>query len=310
MRIYLDTEFDAVKIEGKHKQKIISIGAVMTTDNFQFVSTFYDCVRPEGFEKLSSVVSRITNLSNEQILKAKPFSSVVSEFMTWLQKYTNNNISMYCFGPDDIRTLVMNCEDLQIDATIFQNLIDIQKELSSYVTYEQQLISSFLSLDDLKAAYRLAGEVEHNALSDAFDLQHLHQAYLQKQELDASAIKVIMLRRKKSAEEGRQKWMKQHLIHLMKPLLNIKLKKIQLNQNCMQYLKEIGYFKDVVLEEDNKCRNTYFVQFVKKEERFYIYLKLKCKQRVLKRYIPFTKESYPLFTYCLDEVIKQVNHRK
>jgi inhibitor of KinA sporulation pathway (predicted exonuclease) len=81
LHIYLDAEFDAVKIKGKFQQAIISIGAVMLDDNGKELDQFYSLVRPMNFVRLTSVVYRMTHLNTHQIehAKALPIKKVAAK---------------------------------------------------------------------------------------------------------------------------------------------------------------------------------------------------------------------------------------
>lgn len=303
MRIYIDTEFDAVKDCGRYKQRIISIGALLVSEQFEVCATFYENVHPKGFQKLSKIVSKMTNLTDEQILQSKSFPEVVHEFKQWIQSYTQENIMMYCFGPDDIRTLIANCDDENIEKDLFYNLIDIQAILSNYVTYENEIISSTLSLDDLKAAYAFSGEVEHNALSDAKDLMQLHQAYLQKKSLDKVAIASIVQRKKQKAEEGRRKWMMQHMLRQIKPYIDKKLVQIQISDKFIQTMIAVCNFDDQIeMMLYKKDDMKYWAQFVKRKHAYYIHIRGKGIVKI-DEYILLTVNSYFLFSYCLEQLL-------
>lgn len=306
MKIYIDTEFDAIKDCGRYKQRIISIGALLVSNEFEVCATFYENVRPKGFQKLSKIVSKMTNLTDEQILQAKSFPKVIQDFIQWIQSYTQEKVDMYCFGPDDIRTLVSNCEDEHIENEFFHGLIDIQMILSKYVAYEDEIISSTLSLDDLKAAYAFSGEVEHNALSDAKDLMQLHQAYLQQRPLDEAAIAAIVQRKKQKAEAGRRKWMKQQICRQIIPYIDRKLTLIKINDIFLHTMCSICKFDEQIQTtlynaNDMKC----WVQFVKRNGEYYVHIRVKGEIKI-DEYIPLSDNSYSLFSYCFEQLSKVI----
>lgn len=203
LHIYLDAEFDAVKIKGKFQQAIISIGAVMLDDHGKELNRFYSLVRPMNFVRLTTIVYRMTHLNTYQIAHAKTLLEVMEIFMRWIHRYEKDidNVKFYSFGPDDRRTLIQNCRYYALDMEFFKDMKDLQKEISPSVKFQNQLISSTLSLDDLKSAYDIQGAVDHNALSDAIDLMEVHRAYCLKKPQNMTAIAAIVNRKIKKQQE-------------------------------------------------------------------------------------------------------------
>lgn len=203
LHIYLDAEFDAVRIKGKFQQAIISIGAVMLDDDGKELDRFYSLVRPMNFVRLTTVVYRMTHLNTYQIAHAKTLPEVMERFMRWIYRYEKDIdcIKFYSFGPDDRRTLIQNCHYYELHMDFFKDMKDLQKEISPAVKFQGQLISSTLSLDDLKSAYDIQGAVDHNALSDAMDLMEVHHAYCLAKPQNMTQITAIVNRKIKKQQE-------------------------------------------------------------------------------------------------------------
>ena len=72
VHIYIDAEFDAVKINGKYCQMVVSLGAVLKKDAQE--ATFYSLVCPKNFRRLPSVVSILTHLHESAYRNAMRFS--------------------------------------------------------------------------------------------------------------------------------------------------------------------------------------------------------------------------------------------
>ena len=83
VHIYIDAEFDAVKINGKYCQMVVSLGAVLKKDAQE--ATFYSLVCPKNFRRLTSVVRKMTHLKDSDIRNANSFPDVLKQFMQWLQ---------------------------------------------------------------------------------------------------------------------------------------------------------------------------------------------------------------------------------
>ena len=205
IQIYIDAEFDAVRYKQHFEQAVISMGAVICIDGKE-VDQFYRLVKPTYFKRLSKVVKKMTHLCNEDIMEAEPLEIVSEEFKVWLMHFGNiEQMYFYSCGPDDRRTLLKNCEIHHIDGTIFDRIIDLQKLISAGVFYEGKLVSSTLSLDDMKLIYDVFGLVEHNALTDAVDLMQIHQRFLKGNHQNQEQIKAIVERKERKALLSKQK---------------------------------------------------------------------------------------------------------
>lgn len=198
VHIYIDAEFDAVRINGRHCQMVVSLGAVLKKEEHE--ETFYSLVCPKNFKRLTSVVRKMTHLKDRDIREAESFPVVLKSFMQWLQPYVQDSCNVYSFGPDDRRTLLQECERHRVDSTLFQEIIDLQKKISATVIFQNALVSPTLSLDDLKTAYDIEGAVEHNALTDAHDLMRIHQASL-KRRPNPEAVRGIVERKLAKQQE-------------------------------------------------------------------------------------------------------------
>lgn len=216
IHIYIDAEFDAVRVAGKFTQAVISMGAVLTDEEGNLLDTFYALVKPNHFKKLNPIVGRITHLSTEDIKAAAGLKQVMSEFHQWIASYEMNieHVQFYSFGPDDRRTLLQNCQYHNIEASYFERMKDLQKVLSMQVYYQEALVSPTLSLEDLKSVYTIHGEVEHNALTDARDLMMVYQAYCLGKPQDSTQIEAIVQRKLAKQEEVKRR-QKEKLKHAM-----------------------------------------------------------------------------------------------
>lgn len=217
IHIYLDAEFDAVRIQKKFQQAIISLGAVMLDQEGTIIDEFYSLVKPMAFKRLSHVVYKMTHLQNEEIQQANELPIVMAQFLRWIHTYEEDmdKVSFYSFGPDDRRTLIQNCHYYDLDGEFFSRMKDLQKELSPKVKFQDQIISPTLSLDDLKSVYAIQGAVDHNALSDARDLMEVHCAYCLGKQQDSTQI-VAIVNRKIAKQQEVAKKQRQRLARVMK----------------------------------------------------------------------------------------------
>ena len=200
--IYIDAEFDAVKENSRYQQMMISFGAIYEKDGE--IKTFYSNVKPKGFIKLTNVVKRITKLKNSDIKEAPSFPEVMQKFLDWLKSEDKDSCVLYSLGPDDQRTILQECERYNFPKERFENMTDLQKLISKEVMYQGTVISSYLSLNDLKLAYGIQGKVKHNALSDAYDLMYIHQEYLKRKPYEKDVYKIVERKEKKKEDNRRR----------------------------------------------------------------------------------------------------------
>ena len=76
IHVYIDNEFDAVRMQGRYLQQVIAIGACLCDDAFVHIDSFYSLVCPAGFRRLSPHVRRMTHLKDTEIQKASKFPQV------------------------------------------------------------------------------------------------------------------------------------------------------------------------------------------------------------------------------------------
>ena len=87
IHVYIDNEFDAVRMQGRYLQQVIAIGACLCDDAFVHIDSFYSLVCPAGFRRLSPHVRRMTHLKDTEIQKASKFPQVADRFIAWLQHF-------------------------------------------------------------------------------------------------------------------------------------------------------------------------------------------------------------------------------
>ena len=119
----------------------------------------------------------------------------------------DDDVVFYSCGPDDRRTLIRNCEIHKISNHYFNRIEDLQKVISATIKFQDKIISPALSLDDMKSVYGVDGIVEHNALTDAIDLMHIHNNFLNHVPQKEDKIAEIVNRKEQKIIESRKKQM-------------------------------------------------------------------------------------------------------
>lgn len=235
IHVYIDNEFDAVRMQGRYLQQVIAIGAWLCDDAYARVDSFYSLVRPAGFYRLTPHVRRMTHLKDAQIQRASLFPQVADRFIEWLQAHAGGEeIRLYSFGPDDARTLCANAAFYHHDSEqLFAGIIDLQTLLSSRVRWHGEVYQKTHSLESLKLIYRIRGEVNHNALSDALDLYRIHEAYRMERPLDEEAIERLYRTMRQKQVEGMKKRRRHQLERLRVQLADLLDQRWQLSPGAL-----------------------------------------------------------------------------
>ena len=235
IHVYIDNEFDAVRMQGRYLQQVIAIGACLCDDAFVHIDSFYSLVCPAGFRRLSPHVRRMTHLKDTEIQKASKFPQVADRFIAWLQHYAGEEaICLYSFGPDDARTLCANAAFYHHGSEqLFAGIVDLQTLLSSRVRWRGEVFHKTHSLESLKQIYRIKGEVNHNALSDAIDLYHIHEAYRMERALDEEAIGHLYRTMRQKQVEGMKKRRRHQLERLRVQLADLLDQRWQLSPGAL-----------------------------------------------------------------------------
>lgn len=235
IHVYIDNEFDAVRMQGRYLQQVIAIGACLCDDAFVHIDSFYSLVCPAGFRRLSPHVRRMTHLKDTEIQKASKFPQVADRFISWLQHYAGEEaICLYSFGPDDARTLCANAAFYHHGSEqLFAGIVDLQTLLSSRVRWRGEVFHKTHSLESLKQIYRIKGEVNHNALSDAIDLYRIHEAYRMERALDEEAIGHLYRTMRQKQVEGMKKRRRHQLERLRVQLADLLDQRWQLSPGAL-----------------------------------------------------------------------------
>lgn len=235
IHVYIDNEFDAVRMQGRYLQQVIAIGACLCDDAFVHIDSFYSLVCPAGFRRLSPHVRRMTHLKDTEIQKASKFPQVADRFIAWLQHYAGEEaICLYSFGPDDARTLCANAAFYHHGSEqLFAGIVDLQTLLSSRVRWRGEVFHKTHSLESLKQIYRIKGEVNHNALSDAIDLYHIHEAYRMERALDEEEIGRLYRTMRQKQVEGMKKRRRHQLERLRVQLADLLDQRWQLSPGAL-----------------------------------------------------------------------------
>lgn len=173
----LDLEWDGVYYEPKKRyiNQILQIGAVKLDRNFKVVDTFERTIRSSISDKVSGRFTRLTGITNEDMLGGVPLSTAVLEYNAWIDEDT---VTM-TWSNSDLYTVMDNEKNL-IKGIKFN--IDYYLDLQSYIQSEMILmgyeVKSQIALSD--AAEKLGVKIEGLELHTAKDDSLVCAALLKK----------------------------------------------------------------------------------------------------------------------------------
>ncbi len=113
--IILDLEWNASyskKIKA-YINEIIEFGAVKCDENLNVISTFSSFVQLEVGKKISSVVSELTKIKDEELGGALQYMQVVKKFKKWAGEHV-----LLTWSNSDILALIENCRYFSNDETV------------------------------------------------------------------------------------------------------------------------------------------------------------------------------------------------
>lgn len=150
--------------EGKNLPfEIVEIGAVKLNENRDMVSEFSELIKPQIYDEMNYITSKLIHLQMEQLKKGKPFEEVMNQFLEWC----GEDVIFCTWGPLDLLELQRNMTYYHMEPLTDRPLkyYDIQKLFS--IAYEDKK-----SRRTLEYAVDMLGIHKdipfHRAFSDAY----------------------------------------------------------------------------------------------------------------------------------------------
>lgn len=174
--VILDLEWNGTfsrRLKG-YINEIIEFGAVKCGENLEQKSTFSCFVKPQVGKKISSTISSLTSITDENLTDGMTFMQAVSRFKKWA-----GDCVIMTWGTSDILTLTENCRYFNGDAEIpfLSHYCDLQvyaEHRMGLGTAEQVGLSRAAELLGLD----VSGMEHHRALDDSLmTLEILRQLY-------------------------------------------------------------------------------------------------------------------------------------
>ncbi len=143
--------------------EIIEIGAVKLNDDRNMISEFSELIKPQIYQKIHYITSKLIHIQMEELEKGKPFVDVINQFLEWC-----GDDCIFCtWGPLDLLELQRNMQYYGMKPLSDRPLkfYDVQKLFS--IAYEdkksRRTLEYAIDMLDIKKDIPF-----HRAFSDAY----------------------------------------------------------------------------------------------------------------------------------------------
>lgn len=166
----------------ENKIELISIAGVFVDEKFNIIKEYHRLVKPSTQNRiLSEYCKELTKITDEDILEAKDFKTVVEEFCSIVNQYDSNELKFYTWGSFDEMALRKSVKLNSYKGEfkkIIRKIKNIQPEVSKKIKYNNKIYKSDWGLQKIKYILGMEiSETHHEALSDAKDLAKIYMAY-------------------------------------------------------------------------------------------------------------------------------------
>ncbi len=168
---FIDTEFTT------RRHEILSIGCVLYDTKSKKTYEFYQTAKPVYEKKLSSRCQAITHLTQEEIDNSPEFLEVLYNFQAFLHKHQAQMIMAW--GACDSQSMKTSCSYGRVPFALRNDIINRFVDIQPIVSLLRDETRVQFSLQDMKEYYKIDGEVQHHALSDARDLKDIMIRFMQ-----------------------------------------------------------------------------------------------------------------------------------
>ena len=173
---YIILDLEATCWQGNdmnRRQEIIEIAAYSVNGYREWNSKFQRFVKPVEHPRLSAYCMELTNITQEQINKAKPFEKVFTDFQEWMEDQETPQL-ICTWGSKDIPLIRDECRAHDMDCAFLPETINLKAQYASmhHLTKEIGLMKA---LDH--AGIDFEGS-HHRALDDAFNTTKLFLHFL------------------------------------------------------------------------------------------------------------------------------------
>ncbi len=147
---------------GKLLFEVIQIGAVKLNEQREIVDTFNQLIQPTCYTRLNPHISKITHITEDQLISAPAFEEAYSAFIDWC----GEDAVLLTWGCDDVSVFEQNVQFFDC-ASPLPPVCDIQKQFSDELGTPQERKSLKRALEEL-GIEPSETKAFHNAVNDAY----------------------------------------------------------------------------------------------------------------------------------------------
>lgn len=182
---FIDCEFTSGYAPRLQSVELIALGCVIIDSEEREVARYERLVRPtkKSNQKLTRRIRELTQLTQEQINQAPPFSEFVCEFESELARYDQefgHDIQWWSWGDYDQvalkQTILVNHYEGRF-VHFVDHIQDLQPQVIPSLFAKIGIKKHQLSLANSKRIFGLGETIEHQALADALDLKAVFLAF-------------------------------------------------------------------------------------------------------------------------------------
>lgn len=159
-----------VRLQGE----IIQIGAVKLNEHLEIVDTFKVMVKPKYYRTMHRKVSKLTNISNEDLEYGFPFKQALTYFTAWCPE----DAIFLTWGGDDVKMLHTNISVHKIKGYHLPKSHNVQKLFSRQIVKDTRQYSLVQAMEILQEPACSAHDALHDSMNTARILRHLDLSVL------------------------------------------------------------------------------------------------------------------------------------
>ena len=143
--------------------RIIEIGLVLVNKKGDIVEKYNAIIKPNNFTKLEPIITKLTGLTDQDILKGKDLKDVIEEIKPFFKRVSTINAYNIKF---DYNVLLSEMYRIH-DKEMIQILIDAKKECTFDLSKQILYIGSYKMEQVYKELFKVDPKQDHRAINDA-----------------------------------------------------------------------------------------------------------------------------------------------
>ena len=143
--------------------RIIEIGLVLVNKKGVIVEKYNAIIKPNNFTKLEPIITKLTGLTDQDILKGKDLKDVIEEIKPFFKRVSTINAYNIKF---DYNVLLSEMYRIH-DKEMIQILIDAKQECTFDLSKQILYIGSYKMEQVYKELFKVDPKQDHRAINDA-----------------------------------------------------------------------------------------------------------------------------------------------